>query len=270
MATRKGGGLAASFDPERSSNMRYFDELLNKPRATADVTGEDASEEVPDSRVETETAAVEGDEALPASSVVVAELGVRPSDAPSASPGVHLAATPGADDDGTERGVVDQPASEGREDPAPPAFLPQSLDARTETPRAHRRGKSLPSLPPVRDIPVFLDATYAPRQVYLRVPVEVRNKLRSLKSERRKSGEPLTDGAALEEGLRKFPTDAVELASVFVAFARRRVPVSVAMAPHVRSEVHVWLNEVSDALAVQGVRASVNQLAQLALSLLDD
>ena len=131
-----------------------------------------------------------------------------------------------------------------------------------------RKPTRLPALPAERLLPVFLDAAYAPRQVFLRVPAEVRDNLRQLKRVRGNAGEKLSDGAALEMACRLLPSELDVLIEMYISNARVRSRASVAMAPQVRVEVYDWLHEVTDILVQNGVRASVNQLAQLALTLL--
>ena len=131
-----------------------------------------------------------------------------------------------------------------------------------------RKPTRLPALPAERLLPVFLDAAYAPRQVFLRVPAEVRDNLRQLKRVRGNGGEKLSDGAALEMACRLLPSELDVLIEMYISNARVRSRASVAMAPQVRVEVYDWLHEVTDILGQNGVRASVNQLAQLALTLL--
>lgn len=131
--------------------------------------------------------------------------------------------------------------------------------------RTTRRGV-LPEVPAARVIPVFLDASYAPRQVFLRVTKETRDRMRQLKQQRAGGGEDLTDGGAVEEGCRLLPDTIEELAALYVTYASRRDKPNIAMAPLVRQEIHAWLHDAVVALGEHGIRASVNQLAQLSIS----
>lgn len=300
-------GLAASFDPARRQNMQFFNQLIHgqdsdetgnvtdrahipdieardaaesNNAATSDLTasGEPrtASGE-PESGDNTVIQPTEGygdteGGGPPTADRVVDQVPELPTGSVDGGGSVSLVEDVGVLSSTSVsrlRGSTPASAGSGRVhdvDSLDRVNLPEQARP-TKRPVVRRAGK-LPGMPAERVIPVFLDATYAPRQVFLRVPASVRDDLRELKRSRSTEGEKMSDGAALELACRLLPSDLDELSVMYVANARGRARASVAMAPQVRVEVYDWLHEVTSILVDNGVRASVNQLAQLALTLL--
>ncbi len=131
--------------------------------------------------------------------------------------------------------------------------------------RTGRGGVEFPQIPPPSALPSRLDAGYIPRQLFIRLPVDLRDRLREVKSDLAENGNVLTDGEIVEAGCRLLPTDLDSMFHRCLNYAMRRERGAVPFSPQVRTDLHAWLENVNACLRAAGLRVSVNTIALTAL-----
>jgi hypothetical protein len=131
--------------------------------------------------------------------------------------------------------------------------------------RAEGSASQLPDIPPESSIPSRFDASYVPRQLFIRLPVELRDRLRESKAFLVGSGSPMTDGEIVEAGCRMLPTELDGMFHRCLNYAMRRERGAVPFSPQIRLELHSWLEGVNSCLRGAGLRVSVNTIALVAL-----
>ena len=269
-------GLADSMSAQRVDSMAFYAQLLTEGppvvRSRSDVVDEAEAPTTTDEPATTHPSPDSPDghtEAAPATTQVTPESPRAPLDERPDIPGPRDGRTDARQGSGANeehvRSEDDAPVEARRA-----AVLPETSASgrRDLPPRAGARIRRLPAVPDSPELPPRLDATYVPRQLFLRVSPELRDRVRRYAIEHG-SRLRLTDGEVLERVCRRLPLDPVELGRLYGEFVLQRDHRKVTIAPYVREELSDWLEVAVSGLLQAGVKANVSVLAQVALDLID-